>query len=297
MDIRLLRAFVTLAQQGRYRSAAEILCLTQPALTKQIQTLEHLAGLTLFQRGRQGAKLTVAGQRLCSRAGELIKQYDEFREYIRKVQKGSAGKLALGFGISSFQLAPAQVAAFRGLYPDVEVSLNDMPSDVQCRMLLDGQLQAGFIRLPAPEPLKAEVLMEERLVLVIPVELHADPAGIRSVLERHQLLQLAPHRGHGLVVQTACFLRENKLSAETVYAADDIQTLLALVAAGSGVALLPAGVNHILPAGLKLVRPDGKYTQWQVGIAWNPERQDVLRDNFVMMVTGAVEPFPAGRSD
>ena len=86
MDIKLLRAFVTLAQQGSYRAAAEVLCLTQPALTKQIQTLEHLAGITLFQRSRQGTKLTAAGQQLHSRAGELLKQYDEFREYVHKVQ-------------------------------------------------------------------------------------------------------------------------------------------------------------------------------------------------------------------
>jgi len=138
MDIRLLRAFVTLAQQGHYHTAAEMLCLTQPALTKQIQTLEHLAGITLFQRGRQGAKLTVAGQQICPKACELLKQYDEFREYVRRVHSGSVGKLALGFGISSFQLAPAQVTAFRGRFPDVEVSLNDIPSDVQYRMLLDG---------------------------------------------------------------------------------------------------------------------------------------------------------------
>ncbi|WP_413736296.1 LysR family transcriptional regulator [Sodalis sp. RH21] len=288
MDIKLLRAFVTLARQGRYGPAAEILCLTQPALTKQIQTLEHLAGMTLFQRGRQGAKLTVAGQQLCSRASELLKQYDEFRGYVGRMQKGSAGKLALGFGISSFQLAPAQVTAFREQFPDVEVSLNDMPSDVQCRMLLDGQLQAGFIRLPAPGPLQVEVLMEERLVLVTPAGLHAGPASIRPVLESHQLLQLAPHRGHGLTTQTAGFLKENKLSPKSVFAADDIQTILALVAAGNGVALLPAGVSHILPAGLNVVPAEGEYTHWLIGIAWNPEIQDVLRDNFVKMMASAV---------
>ncbi len=286
MDIRLLRAFVTLAQQGRYRSAAEVLCLTQPALTKQIQTLEHLVGITLFQRGRQGTALTVAGRQLYARAEELLKQHDEFREYVSKVQSGGAGKLALGFGISSFQLAPAHVSAFRERFPDVDVALNDLPSDMQCRMLLAGQLQAGFIRLPAPETLKTKVLMEERLVLVTSCELRADPEDIPSVLRAHQLLQIAPHRGHGLVAQTSSFLQERHLSARVVCAADDIQTLLALVAAGNGVALLPAGVSHILPAGLRLIRLTGNYTRWQVGLAWNPAAQDLLRDNFVKMVTG-----------
>ncbi len=284
MDIKLLRAFVTLAERGSYHAAAEILCLTQPALTKQIQALEHLIGVTLFHRGRHGAKLTVTGKQLYFRTCELLKQYDEYLKYARRIQKGNVGKLALGFGISSFQLAPAWVNIFREQFPDVEVSLNDMPSSVQCRMLLEGQLQAGFIRLPVTVPLQGKVLMEESLVLVTPSDLCIDPVDIRSILESHQLLQIPPHRGNGLVVQTASFLSENKLSAKIVSAADDIQTLLALVSTGNGVALLPAGVSHILPAGLKLVQTQGEYTRWQVGIAWNPAIQDVLRDKFLQMM-------------
>ncbi|MFE8049762.1 LysR family transcriptional regulator [Brenneria goodwinii] len=284
MDIKLLRAFVTLAQQGRYHSAAEMLCLTQPALTKQIQTMEHLIGVNLFERGRHGAKLTVAGVQLYAKACELVAHYDEFQEYARKVQKGDVGKLALGFGISSFQFAPAQVIAFREQFPDVEISLNDIPSDVQCRMLLDGQLQAGFIRLPVPEPLKARVVMEEWMVLAVPSNIGANPANIQSVLEANQLLQINPQRGRGLVEQTARFLTENNLTARTVSDADDIHTILSLVAAGNGVALLPAGVSHFLPAGVTLVRPEGKHTQWRIGIAWNPAVQDLLRDKFLHMV-------------
>lgn len=79
MDIRLIRAFVTLAQLRRYHAAAERLCLTQPALTKQIQTLEHLTGMTLFQRGRQGAQLTAAGEAIYSQACHFVAQHDQFR--------------------------------------------------------------------------------------------------------------------------------------------------------------------------------------------------------------------------
>lgn len=287
MDIKLLRAFVTLAEQGSYHAAADMLYLTQSALTKQIQTLEHLTGVSLFHRGRHGAKLTVTGKLLYSRANALMKHYDEYMEFAHRIQKGNAGKLALGFGISSFQLAPAWVNVFREQFPDVEVSLNDIPSNVQCRMLREGQLQAGFIRLPAAETLKVMVIMEEKLVLVTPSDLPADPANIQSILESHQLLQIPPHRGNGLVAQTASFLKENKLHAKIVSAADDIQTLLALVSTGNGVALLPAGVSHILPAGLKLVPTQGEYTRWQVGIAWNPEIQDVVRDKFLQIMAVA----------
>ena len=69
----------------------------------------------------------------------------------------------------------------------------------------------------------------------------------------NQLLQLSRNRGEGLSAQTSAFLLANNLTPRTVSAADDIQTLLARGAAGDGVALLPAGVIHILPAGVRLV--------------------------------------------
>lgn len=286
MDIKLLRAFVTLSQQGWYHSAAEKLCVTQPALTKQIQTLESLSGVTLFQRGRHGARLTVAGEELLPGATEILERYDNFCAEVTGIRKGKAGKLTVGFGISSFRLAPEHVAAFRCRYPDVQVSLNDMPSAVQFRQLTEGQLQAGFVRLPAPEPLETKILAEEQLVLAVAQECYTESACAAELLQMSQLLLLSRNRGEGLSAQTSRFLSGNNLTPRTVSAADDIQTLLALVAARDGVALLPAGVIHILPAGVRLVALEGEHTTWQTGIAWNAQLKDPVRDNFVNMVAG-----------
>lgn len=283
MDIKLLRAFVTLAEQGRYHQAAEALCITQPALTKQIQTLEHLIGMTLFQRGRHGAKLTVSGQQLLPGARDLLQRHEIFRSDVAGLQNGHAGELKLGFGISSFQLAPLSVAAFRARYPSVKILLNDLPSVMQFQLLTDGQLQCGFVRLPAPEHLQAAVLEEEALVLAAP-ERFAAMGDFRPVIESNQLLQLSPNRGEGLVAQGAAFLRAQQLAAQTLAAADDIQTLLALVAAGEGVALLPASVRHIQPSGVVLLTLSGEQTRWKTGIAWNPRIRDPLRDNFLSVV-------------
>ncbi|MGG5839112.1 LysR family transcriptional regulator [Huaxiibacter chinensis] len=286
MDIKLLRAFVTLSRQGSYHSAAETLCVTQPALTKQIQTLESLSGVTLFQRGRHGARLTVAGEQLLPGAVELLERYDLFRADVAAIQQGKAGKLTIGFGISSFRLAPERVAAFRHAYPDVQVSLNDMSSAEQFRQLREGRLQTGFVRLPAPEQLASTVLAEEQLVLAVAEEETVDSADVTALLRQHQLLQLSHNRGEGLSTQTARYLSEHHLTPRTISAADDIQTLLALVAARDGVALLPAGVIHILPAGVRLVALEGAHTTWQTGIVWDPLITDPLRDNFIKMVSG-----------
>lgn len=287
MDIKLLRAFVTLARLGWYHPASETLCVTQPALTKQIQTLENLSGVTLFLRGRHGARLTVAGEQLLPGATEVLEYYDNFWSEMAGIQKGKAGKLMLGFGISSFRLAPERIAAFRSQYPDVQVSLNDMPSAVQFRQLTEGQLQAGFVRLPAPAQLESRILAEEKLVLAVNSARYAHSTDTTKLIEMNQLLQLSRNRGEGLSTQTSRFLAANSLTPLRVSAADDIQTLLALVAAGDGVALLPESVVHILPAGVRLLTLEGDYTAWQTGIAWNAQIMDPVRDNFLSLLLGS----------
>ncbi|ORM68249.1 LysR family transcriptional regulator [Pantoea rwandensis] len=282
MDIRLLRAFVTLAHTGSYHAAADTLCVTQPALTKQIQTLEHFAGVTLFQRGRHGALLTVAGEQLLPAALDIVTRHSQLLASITALQQGDAGKLTVGFGISSFRLAPERVAAFRSVYPDVQVTLNDMPSAQQCQQLIEGRLQVGFVRLPVPVPLQTRVLGEEQLVLAVAANTGATAT---ALIESQQLLQLSPSRGEGLTSQAQRFLSSQHLKPRTVGAADDIQTLLALVAAGDGVALLPASVVHILPAGVKLLDLAGEHTHWQTGIAWHAQIKDPLRDNFLRLVS------------
>jgi DNA-binding transcriptional LysR family regulator len=282
MDIKLLRAFVTLAKTGSYHAAADILCVTQPALTKQIQTLEHFAAVTLFQRGRHGAVLTVAGEQLLPAALDIVARHTQFLTSIAALQQGHAGKLTVGFGISSFRVAPERVAAFRSVYPGVQVTLNDMPSALQYRQLIEGRLQVGFVRLPVPEPLQSRVLEEEKLVLAVAAH---NGTTATALIESQQLLQLSPSRGEGLTSQAQRFLSSQQLKPRSFGAADDIQTLLALVAAGDGVALLPASVVHILPAGVKLLDLAGEHTHWQTGIAWHSQIKDPLRDNFLRLVS------------
>ncbi len=290
MDIKLLRAFVTLAQLSNYRTAAGKLCITQPALTKQIQSLEFHCGMTLFQRGRQGARLTVAGHQLLEQAVGVVDHYDSFVSHLAEIQRGNEGELNLGFGVSSFRLAPKIVAGFRLRFPQVQVSLNDIPSTVQYQLLAAGQLQAGFVRLPVPDSLSSRVLAQESLVLAVASE-NSDSLllPVAEWLSSHRLLQLTKARGEGLFAQVSAFLKSNQLVPCSISEADDIQTLLARVSAGEGIALLPASVVNILPQGVYLHPVTGAKSRWQTGIAWDPRIKDPLRDNFLGTVFDMVK--------
>lgn len=137
------------------------------------------------------------------------------------------------------------------------------------------------MRLPVNTPLCGVAMLSDRLVLAAPGALALRADNLMARFNQLPLLQLTPKRGRGLSDQSLRFIAAHRLTPNVVQQAGDIQTLLALVAAGVGVALLPHSITHIAPASIDILPLSGEETEWQVGIAWDPQRADALRDNFV----------------
>ena len=292
-DLRQLQAFVMLAETANYREAASRLFVTQPALTKQIQGLELALGSTLFNRGRHGAELTAIGLQLLPQARALVDHGKGFEQHALALASGAAGRLKIGFGISSFALAPSLVARFKQQVPDVLVHLQDMTSATQQELLLAGRLQLGFMRRPDAPQLREHRLLTDMLVLAVPTRLIGpDPAAfdVAQALTRQPLLQMVGHRCPGLSQQIARFLGANRLSG-IIQEAEDIQTLVALVAAGIGNAILPRSVGFIAGREVTLYPLFGPWSEWEISLVWNPEFADPIRDRFLALVR-AEHPEP-----
>lgn len=292
-DLRQLQAFVMLAETANYREAASRLFVTQPALTKQIQGLELALGSTLFNRGRHGAELTAIGLQLLPQARALVDHGKGFEQHALALASGAAGRLKIGFGISSFALAPSLVARFKQQVPDVLVHLQDMTSATQQELLLAGRLQLGFMRRPDAPQLREHRLLTDRLVLAVPTRLIGpDPAAfdVAQALTRQPLLQMVGHRCPGLSQQIARFLGANRLNG-IIQEAEDIQTLVALVAAGIGNAILPRSVGFIAGREVTLYPLFGPWSEWEISLVWNPEFADPIRDRFLALVR-AEHPEP-----
>ena len=290
MNTRLLKAFLMLAEKGNYADAARALFISQPALTKQINLLESQVNMSLFSRGRHGAILTASGRRLLPEAEKVVRQTRQFMQHADRVSKGVEGHIAVGFGLSSFYLAPRCIADFRRDYPEVEMSLTDLPSFQQYERLQNDELQVGFVRVPPPVSLESLPLFTDRLVLVAPA---ASPTmSVGEWLTKRPLLRLYDERGRGLNAQIDRFLHDNGLFITSTQLTDDIQTIVAMVVAGIGVAILPTSVTHIAPPELAIIPLTGESISWKVGIAWDAAREDVIRDNFIASVAAAFPGHP-----
>ncbi len=292
-DLRQLQAFVTLADTANYREAATRLFITQPALTKQIQGLEQALGSTLFNRGRHGAELTAIGAQLLTQASALVEHGKGFERHALALASGVAGRLKIGFGLSSFALAPSLVARFKQQVANVMVHLQDMPSAIQQEQLLSGQLQLGFMRRPDTPQLQEHRLLTDRLVLAVPTRMTTpDPAAfdLQPALASQPLLQMVGHRCPGLSQQIAGFLGANRLTG-MIQEAEDIQTLVALVAAGIGNAILPRSVSFIAGPDVTLYPLSGPCSEWEISMVWNPGFADPIRDHFIQLAI-ASQPTP-----
>ncbi|GAB3582832.1 LysR family transcriptional regulator [Amycolatopsis endophytica] len=273
-----LRTFVTIADLHGFGPAARCLSLTQPALTKQIQALERDLGGSLFTRGRHGAALTDFGAALLPQARETVAALDAFTDRAHRLARGEQGRIAVGFGLSTITLAPRAVAEFRRSYPGVEVALEDLPSAVQADRIRTGRLHAGFVRLPVGDDLHQRALRRDHLAIASTA---AVPPEVTDWLGRQRLVRLARIKGPGLTAQIDEFCAARNIRPGTLSETHDLQTVLALVAAGVGPALVPATAARIAPPGITFTGLPEPEAAWEVGIAWHPAPRSALVGNFV----------------
>ena len=292
MNFRLLRAFTVLAESGHYGRTAAQLCMTQSNLSKQIVQLEDELGGCLFERGRNGARLTAFGRLCLPDALNLLRHEEEFFLRAQKASRGERGVLRIGFGISTVEIAPRLIAGFKRAHPEVEISLDDYSSQEQVCKLCNGELDFGFVRQPAGADLVFLPLLDEQLVLAVPVHspLSSEPDDL-TVLNAVGFIALNPGKGPGLAGQIAQWAAVRNFSPRITQYCDDIQTILAVVSAGLGLAIVPRQAIQLLPAKIKSIALEGPATQWRIGLAWQTEMNNPLSKRFIEYASDSIPPL------
>lgn len=283
IEMKLLRAFVALVEVGNYRVASEQLFITQPALTKQIKAFERVIDQKLFIRGRNGAKLTEIGKVLYPEAKKLLQQNKKFLSFAKNIKKNMNGVLSIGFGISCFQHVPKWIRTFSERYPQCHVSAKQLPSNEQITLLMQGELDIGFVRMPVPDSLCSIMLFKEYIVLAVPKDLKVSRNNLKDVLKTHPLLHINPCLAPCLNEQTKLLLETMNAKPKQGGMTNDLPSLLALIAAKNGIAFVPASVCHFLPKGVKLVMLKLAQTGWDIALAWNEKIENKQRDLFLQM--------------
>lgn len=152
MDISELQAFVAVAESCSFSHAADVLHITQPAISKRISNLEHQLGLRVFDRIGRSVMLTEGGRALLPRARKILMDVEDCRRALTNLQGQVAGKLTLGTShhIGLHRLPPV-LRAFTSAYPEVQLDMKFIDSEEAFAGVSQGELEIGIITLP-PEP-------------------------------------------------------------------------------------------------------------------------------------------------
>ncbi|MBN3855084.1 LysR family transcriptional regulator [Paraburkholderia sp. Ac-20340] len=285
MNFHLLKSFVTLADSLHFGFASQTLNLSQPALTKQIKRLEDDLGAPLFRRDRHGTELTELGRYFLGEARPLVDHAERVFSQGKRAARGEVGRLAIGYSFSTVETVSRVLPRFRERFPEVEVALHDLSSAEQMERLLEGSLQAGFVRLPVQAGLAHRRLLSDRLALVVPRTLAETIEGFNThalpVLQTLPFLMLQRSRAPGLHDHIVRFCESRRFEPRFVQHANESLTILSLVGAGLGVSIMHESALQSPGDKVVCLPIEDADARWDVGLTWRERSADSGADSIV----------------
>jgi len=244
VELRHLRYFCAVAEELHFGRAAERLHMAQPPLSQQILQLERELGVTLLVRSTRKVELTPAGDAYLKHVVAILDAVDEAGAQARRIAEGVEGHLAIAcVGSATYSLLPRLVRALRDELPGVDVSVRgEMLAPAQIAALLTGEIDLALLRPPVEQPgVLVETVRRDRLLVALP-EGHAlatrDDLSVSDLRDE----EFVAHAGHGRSVMSSiltAMCADAGFVPRIRHEVEETSTLVTLVSAGLGVAIVP----------------------------------------------------------
>jgi DNA-binding transcriptional LysR family regulator len=298
MELRQIRSFLSIAETLHFGRTADLIHLSQPALSLQIRALEEEIGVKLLERDRRKTTLTAAGAAFRDDATAALRRIEQAVRNARLAADGKLGLLRIGFiSTAGNEIVPDIVRGFRESNPQVEFSLRNILTIDQVQMLDTGFLDIGFLRLPIGEHPELEIVVihREPFVVVVP----------RShKLAKRRKVRLRELSGQDFVMYERAYapgfhdllfgiLRNAGVVPNISQTAGQMPTLISLVDAGMGISILPASAVRHSGASVVACEIADPIPMSEIGIAINRGNRTAIIDNFISYSLG--KPKQAGR--
>ncbi len=255
MELAHLRGFLAVAETLHFSRAAQRLNLSQPALSLQIRALEAELGVKLFERNRRKTEITEAGAVFREEAAAALKALDHAALRARQAAAGRIGSVRIGFiSTAAALVVPPLVTRFRADHPEVELEMRHALTAEQIEGLNRGDLDVGFFRMPAAPGagIATLVVHREPFRLFVPEgdPLARAPRPALADLDGREVVVYARRNAPGFHDLLLRMLDDAGASPATLHQANDMSSLMSLVAAGVGAAVAPASVGQYGPPGV-----------------------------------------------
>lgn len=293
IELRQLRYFLAVAEEMHFGRAAQRLNMTQPPLSQSIQQLESALGdVALFHRTSRSVALTAAGIALLPEARRILQQTAALPDLMRRAASGSSGRLSLSFvSTADYSVLPPFLREFRESYPDVEIDLREATTDVQVDDLMQSRIDVGLLIPPLPDKAKVQLdyfpLLSEPLILAAPKGLKAlrgkQKVDLQAVVDMPLIIfprRIAP-AFHDAIL--ACY-HDAGLTPHIGQEAIQMQTIIGLVSAGMGIALVPQSVSNLKRPGVDYKMLAQKTPLVETGLAWRRDNTSPVLRAFIELL-------------
>lgn len=255
MDLQALRTFLVVAEERHFGRAATRLNLAQPAVSQQIKRLESDLGASVLRRTTRMVELTAVGVHLQARARVILAEVDRTEAEVQQIKKGRVGKVSIGFvGTATYDVMPRVSRRLRAELPGIDLELiGEQLTPTLLEMLAERRVDLAVVRNPQPgHDFDSTHLRTEPLIAALPADEEAalhDCVALGDLSRRTFITHPSGHRSAMFhAVLDAC--RQAGFTPSEVIEVRETSTLVAYVAAGLGVALIPASVRSLAVEGV-----------------------------------------------
>jgi len=278
-ELAQLRCFTTVATELNFRRAAERLNMTQPPLSRQIQLLEHHLGVELFTRSTRSVALTAAGRAFFIEAQTLLEHAQQAALAARRIAEGDIGSVTISFvGSAVYEFLPKVIAEARLNQPHVKISLTEMNTYSQHEALRARRIDLGIVRAPLLQAgYETECLVREPFVLAVPGSHPLASVAAVSVqdLDAQPFLMYSHSAYPPFNELLTGTLRSAQVAPEYVQWLGSSLTILALVNAGMGLALVPRCATNVVFKNVAFRDIDlGEGVQSELHLVWRSDNDN-----------------------
>ncbi len=290
MELRHLRYFLAVAEEGNFTRAAARLGIGQPPLSQQIRDLESEIGAMLFHRVPHGAELTAAGAAFLPEAKASLAAAEKARLAAQSANRGETGRLSLGFTASSAfnPVVSTTIRRFQARWPDVQLSLTEMNTLGLMQKLEHGELDATFFRpgLDDPDGVRLKRLPDEPMVVALPAShaLAKRKTLPLALLAKEPFILFPRLIGLSLYDDVVRACREAGFELKVAQEAPQISSVVNLVAADLGVSIVPASISQIKLAGVAYRPIEGPPAVARLALAVLRSKRSPVTENLMSLL-------------
>jgi len=275
MELRHLKYFHTVASHLHFNNAAKELNISQPPLSKQIRQLEEELNVRLLNRTNRKVELTEAGVYFANSCKFILNLIEKEVETTKRINEGELGEVVLAFsGSVVYDLLPLVIKETKAEYPDIKLLVEQHTSSEQIEGLLNGNINVGMLVPPVnEEKLNILPIVEEGFVAVVPMNHHLSK--IKKQLDVSQLANenfiMTPEQsGKGYFDSIISICKSEGFYPKIVQNAQEQQTIISLVAAELGVAIVPESSTRIINDDVAFLPIKQNYKK-TTALAWHKE--------------------------